>query len=79
MRVSRLEESDTDAILPVSIGTAVWAVALVVLLLMRSTLEQNGTSWWIAVAAIGLLSGLIGLVFLRWRKGRARRVDAVQE
>lgn len=73
MRVSRLEESDTDAILPVSIGTAVWAVALVVLLLMRSTLEANGSTWWIAVAAIGLLSGLIGLVFLRWRKGRARR------
>lgn len=70
--MSRLSESDTDAILPVAIGTAVWAVVLVGLLLARTTLSDNGTTWWIAVAAIGLLSGLIGLVFLRWRKGRRR-------
>ena len=77
--MSRLSESDTDAILPVSIGTAVWAIVLVGLLVARSTLAENGTTWWIAVAAIGLLSGLIGLVFLRWRKGRARRVVEPQE
>ena len=77
--MSRLSESDTDVILPVSIGTAVWAIALVGLLVARSTLAENGTTWWIAVAVIGLLSGLIGLVFLRWRKGRARRVVEPQE
>lgn len=77
--MSRLSESDTDAILPVSIGTAVWAIALVGLVLARGTLAENGTTWWIAVAAIGLLSGLIGLVFLRWRKGRARRSAPTQE
>lgn len=77
--MSRLSESDTDAILPVSIGTVIWAIALVALVLARGTLAENGTSWWIAVAAIGLLSGLIGLVFLRWRKGRARRSAAPQE
>ena len=71
--MSRVKESDTDAILPVAIGTVVWAIALVGLLLARANLAENGTTWWIAVAAIGLLSGLIGLVFLRWRKGRAGR------
>lgn len=73
--MSRLSQSDTDAILPVAIGTAVWAIALVGLVLAREALAENDTTWWIAVAAIGLLSGLIGLVFLRWRKGRARRAD----
>ena len=77
--MSRVSESDTDAILPVSIGTAVWAVVLVGLLFARPTLEENGTTWWIAAAGIGLLSGLIGLVFLRWRKGRARRAPSGQE
>lgn len=77
--MSRLSESDTDAILPVSIGTAIWASALIGLVLARGTLAENGTTWWIAVASIGLLSGLIGLVFLRWRKGRARRVTTPQE
>jgi membrane associated rhomboid family serine protease len=71
--VSGLSESDEDAILPVAIGTVVWLVALVALVVMRPTLDENGTEWWIGVAAVGAVSGLLGLVFLRWRKGRARR------
>ena len=73
MSAGRLEQSDTDAILPVSIGTAVWAVLLVALLIARSTLDANGTTWWIGAAAVGVVSGLGGLVFLRWRKRRAMR------
>jgi cobalamin synthase len=71
--VSRLRESDEDALLPVSIGTGAWLVALVVLVLMRSTLAENDATWWIGVAIVGTVSGLLGLVFLRWRKGRASR------
>jgi ABC-type nickel/cobalt efflux system permease component RcnA len=74
--VSRVSESDEDALLPVGIGTAVWAVVLVILVLARSTLEATGTTWWIGAAVVGVVSGLGGLLFLRWRKGRARtRVD----
>jgi hypothetical protein len=71
--VSRVSESDEDALLPVGIGTAVWVVVLAVLVLMRSTLEANGTTWWIGAAVVGVVSGLGGLMFLRWRKGRARK------
>ena len=71
--MSRLRESDEDALLPVSIGTGVWIVALVVLVIMRPTLDANGTTWWIGVAVVGVVSGVLGLVFLRWRKGRAGR------
>jgi uncharacterized membrane protein YqgA involved in biofilm formation len=71
MAESRLKESDVDAILPVSLGTGVWAVALVGLLTVRSTLEANGTEWWITAAIVGLVSGVGGLAFLTWRKRRA--------
>ena len=73
IRVTRLDDSDTDAILPVAIGTGVWLAALIALVVAKPTLDENGTAWWIGVAAVGALSGLLGLVFLRWRKGRARR------
>jgi hypothetical protein len=71
MAVSRLKESDVDAILPVCLGTGIWAAVLVGLLIGRSTLEANGTEWWIAAAVVGLVSGVGGLVFLTWRKRRA--------
>ena len=73
MAVSRLEDSDADAILPVSIGTGVWAAVLVTLLVARATLAANGATWWITSAAVGLVSGLGGLVFLTWRKRRSSR------
>jgi len=74
----RLARADEDAILPVSIGTVVWSVLLVVLLACRSTLEANGTTWWTGVAAVGVVSGIGGIVFLRWRRGRAVRRSAAR-
>lgn len=65
---SLLERSDADAILPVSIGTVAWTVALVVLLLVRDQLDEAGNGWWIRVAAAGAVLGLGGLVFLFWRR-----------
>jgi Protein of unknown function (DUF2530) len=74
--VPRLDESDSDAILPVSIGTIVWAVLLVGLIVARPTLDENGTTWWIGAAAVGVVSGVGGVVFLRWRRQRAARRSA---
>jgi hypothetical protein len=71
MGVSRLRESDSDALLPVSIGTAIWAVALAALLIAKPALDENGTTWWIITALVGVITGLGGLVFLTWRKRRA--------
>jgi hypothetical protein len=73
MRGGNHGQSDTDAILPVAIGTAVWCALLVILLLAHSTLAENGTTWWIGAAAVGAVSGVGGLIFLRWRKRRALR------
>ena len=70
MSVLQLDQSDEDAILPVSLGTIVWFLVLVGLLMQRNGLEEDGNSWWISVAVVGLVSGLGGVVFLTWRKRR---------
>ena len=69
-RTSRAQASDADALLPVGIGTVVWAVVLVTLIVQRGTLDAQGRSWWLGVATVGLVSGLGGLAFLAWRKHR---------
>ena len=73
MAVLRVGDSDQDAILPVTIGTIVWIVVLVGLLVRRPYLEEQGTAWWIGAAAVGVVSGVGGVVFLRWRKARMNR------
>ena len=77
MDTARFSQSDSDAILPVTLGTLAWTVILVVLLLMRPTLDERGTTWWIGAAAVGVVSGVGGVIFLRWRRGRmaARSAD----
>lgn len=64
--------SDSDAVLPVVIGTVVWAVALIVLIVLRPQLEENGSTWWIGVAVVGLITGLLATAFLTRRRRRQR-------
>lgn len=71
--MSAQPSSDEDAVLPVSIGTAAWLVVLVVLIARKPTLDENGAGWWIAVAGVGLVSGIGGVVYLRWRRARMAR------
>lgn len=68
--------SDDDAILPVTLGTLVWAAILVVLLTQQSRLQEAGTGWWIGAAAVGVVSGALGVLFLRWRRSRTDRPRA---
>ena len=52
--------------------TAGWAVALIVLLIVRSSLP-TGARWWIWTCAAGLVMGLFGLWYVpRLKRGRAR-------
>jgi protein-S-isoprenylcysteine O-methyltransferase Ste14 len=73
-----LTQSDQDAILPVSIGTVAWLAVLVALIVVKPSLEDSGTTWWIGAAAVGVVSGAGGVLFLTWRRRRARR-PSVQE
>ena len=52
--------------------TICWAVALIVLLIVRGSLPA-GTRWWIWVCVAGLAMGLFALWYVpRLKRGRAR-------
>jgi hypothetical protein len=65
---------EADAVPVVVIGTAAWAVLLVVVLVLRLLGHEPGAhdDWlWIAVAGVGL--GLIGLRTVRRRRTALRK------
>ncbi|MFF4412307.1 DUF2530 domain-containing protein [Streptosporangium sp. NPDC001559] len=62
-----LRTNDTTTIL---VGTVLWAVALVVLLVVRPAPEQQ---WWMWTCVSGICGGVFGLWFVRRRDRRASR------
>ncbi len=65
-----LEPFHVDTQRVVLVGTAVWLVALVVILVVP-TLHRGARSWWPWAAVAGLLLGLLGLAYLRRGRGNA--------
>lgn len=65
-----------------TVGTAAWAVSLIVLLAVRDQLPA-ADRWWIWVAAFGCFMGLFGLVYVpylkRSRERAARRRSAAAD
>jgi hypothetical protein len=55
--------------------TGAWAVALIVLLILRGHLAPQDRWWvWVAVAGCGI--GLFGLAYVPWlKRGRQRAAD----
>ena len=62
----------SDAVLPVTVGTVAWAVALLVATLMRDRLRADGDGWWVWVCVTGLVLGLLGSVWVRRRRSAYR-------
>jgi hypothetical protein len=63
---------EADDQLVIRVITAGWAVALVVLLIVRGSLPA-GQRWWIWTCVCGLAFGLFGLWYVpRLKRGRAR-------
>ncbi len=53
-------------------GTIAWAIALVVLLVLRHRIPAS-SHWWIWTCAVGLGLGLFGLIYVpRLKRSRAR-------
>ncbi|HEV2537824.1 MAG TPA: DUF2530 domain-containing protein [Streptosporangiaceae bacterium] len=63
---------EADDVLVVRVITAGWAVALVVLLIVRGSLPA-GERWWVWTCVAGLAIGIFGLWYVpRLKRGRAR-------
>lgn len=62
--------ADHTAIPAVAIGTMLWVVAFAAIWATQGAAQPDTGVWWWAVAAVGTISGAIGLVFLAWRRKR---------
>lgn len=61
------EPIETNDTLTVAVGTGLWAVALVALLVVRPAPEN---SWWIWTCVAGVVLGLMGLAYVRRRESQ---------
>lgn len=69
-----LETDDARAVL---VGTAAWALALVVLLVLRVTDVGAVRDWWLGMCGYGIALGLFGAWYIRGRHEAIAR-DAAQ-
>lgn len=61
---------DVDGIAVVSLGTVLWAIALVLSIVFEDHLRRAGHLWWIAVAACGFGLGVVGIAYCVRRRNR---------
>ncbi|RJL33156.1 DUF2530 domain-containing protein [Bailinhaonella thermotolerans] len=59
----------TKDMLTVQVGTAIWAIALVVLLIAQ---PPEGRHWWIWTCVAGVVGGFFGMAYI-WRRNRRSR------
>lgn len=67
---------EVNGITAVTIGTGLWSVATLIMVLMRDQLEASGRSNWIAIGVCGIILGLLGM---RYTKRRAARIERAKE
>ena len=58
--------------LVVTVGTALWAVGLVVTLVLHDRLSEHGNGDWVWIMAAGLFLGLVGIRYVRRRRTALR-------
>jgi hypothetical protein len=71
---------ESDDVLVVTVGTALWAVGLVVTLVLHDRLSEHGNGDWVWIMAAGLFLGLVGIRHVRRRRTalRAAQTDRSQ-
>ena len=70
------KRDQTDAVVPVTVGTVVWGVALVVTFSLRDRLQAHGAGWWVWTCAVGFGLGLFGCWWVRRRRARLEAAGA---
>jgi hypothetical protein len=66
------EPLPNDGVASVAVGTALWAVAALVMLFFLDDLRGDGRLWWLATAICGFVLGLAGLWIVVRRRNRLR-------
>ncbi len=61
-----------DGVVSVAVGTVLWAVAALVMLVFLDDLRDDGHLWWLATAICGFGLGLAGLWIVIRRRNRLR-------
>jgi uncharacterized membrane protein len=71
-----LEPLEINGITAVMVGTIVWTVATVIMILRRDQLEASGRGNWVWICACGVLLGLLGIRYTRRRAARIAKASA---
>jgi hypothetical protein len=72
----QLAPLEVNGITAVTIGTGIWSVATLIMVLMRDQLEASGRSNWISIGVCGIILGLLGM---RYTKRRATRIEQAKD
>jgi hypothetical protein len=78
-RTADVEPLEVNGIRSVAVGVVLWAVAFVVLLFFRGTLERHDAEWWLWVPVTGFGLGLLGLWYTRRRWAAIQRAAGQSE
>lgn len=73
---NELKPLEVNGITAVTVGTGIWSVATLVMVLMRDQLEASGRGDWIAIGVCGIILGLLGLRYTKRRVARIERTKA---
>jgi hypothetical protein len=72
----QLTPLEVNGITAVTIGTGIWSVATLIMVLMRDQLEASGRNNWIAIGVCGIILGLLGMRYTKRRAARIERTKA---
>lgn len=75
---SPIDPVDVDGINAANAGTAISALAVILLWWQRSLLDERGFGWWFWVAIAATGSGLLFSAYTRYRKHRRQTQAAHQ-
>jgi hypothetical protein len=67
---------EVNGITAVTVGTGIWSVATLVMVLMSDQLVASGRGNWISIGVCGIILGLLGM---RYTKRRVARIERAKE
>ena len=64
---------EVNGITAVTLGTVIWSVVTLIMVLLRHQLEASGRGNWIAIGVAGIILGLLGMRYTKRRVARLER------